>query len=334
MPRARGGVGAAVVAASGCSRCPGRGARRATGLVGLPRLEPGSARARRSPSTGPLVRPARLAARGHDPAERQVGPAALLEGRDARRLRRLALAALRERRRQPLRPRGRRSRSRSRGPLELQRVQPALGRAHPLHRPLAVEQPRRGRGHHLRRRRRGRRARPAPTARRGCGEASRSRRATRTPSAPTRPNPTQAQMRGRAGGLLARHARATRRSSSPTRARAPRRASGSRATRLASRPRCARDDVFVPLRGDPRAAGARAPRRAIRELALRAHVRARPAAHRQTSRPPTTRSRPSSATCRTTTRYRERVPTRPIPLRASCSRTSAATASSSPARWR
>ena len=79
-------------------------ARRRSRLVGLPRLE--LVRRRQGPHLRlePLLRAARLVARGHDRPERQVGPAALLEGRDARRLRRPALVPHRRVRRDELGP--------------------------------------------------------------------------------------------------------------------------------------------------------------------------------------------------------------------------------------
>ena len=94
------------------------------------------------------VRPAQLVACRGDRAQREVGPPALLEGRGARLLRRAALGALQWRRRQPLRAGGRVLGIGSPGALGLQRVQPELGRAHPLHGPLAVQRHGCGCRHH------------------------------------------------------------------------------------------------------------------------------------------------------------------------------------------
>ena len=73
-------------------------ARRRRRLVGLPGLELVRRGQGRDLRLEPRVRPARLAARGHDADERLVRPPALLEGGDARRLRRLPLVPLRRQR--------------------------------------------------------------------------------------------------------------------------------------------------------------------------------------------------------------------------------------------
>ena len=107
--RARGGV--AVASAPAPARGPARRgagardrrgvaarggpARRGRALVGLPRVELVRGRQDRRVRLEPLVRAARLAPRRHHAPEREGGSRALLEGRDARLLRRLPLGPLR-----------------------------------------------------------------------------------------------------------------------------------------------------------------------------------------------------------------------------------------------
>ena len=250
---------------------------------------------------------------GRDAAEREVGPPALLEGGDARRLRRPALGPLAAADDNRYGPRWR-SRLGIRTALGLQRVQPGLGRADPLHGPLALQQP--GGGRRASRcgstawAARGR----APTGPRACGDGRALRRATPTRSAPTRPNPTKAQMRGRPDGYCGRADRVHRDPAAQPgrdRDRGPR-APGRRRAR--ARGAGARQRVRAAARRSRERRRRAAPRRAIRQLALRAHVRARAAAHGGPADAPTTPSRASSATCRSNYTYSERVPTRPIPL--------------------
>ncbi len=152
-PHARGrvAVASAPAAPGGGDRGRGRGERghpvgsrrhgpgRREPLVGLPRLEPVRRRRGDQVRLDPLLRATRLVARRRDDHERQVGPAALLEGRDARHVRRPPLGTLHRSRRHPLRHAGGVHGGAGRGPLGLLRVQPRLGRADPLHRPLALE---------------------------------------------------------------------------------------------------------------------------------------------------------------------------------------------------
>ena len=104
---ARGGRRAPWWLASGCSRCRWRRPRRRPRLVGLPRLELVRRTARSITfDWNHTLRAAQLVARGHDAAERQVRPAALLEGRDARRASTACAGSAAASRRQQLRRRG------------------------------------------------------------------------------------------------------------------------------------------------------------------------------------------------------------------------------------
>ena len=86
-------------AGAGCAVAAGRGrARRRQAVVELRRLDLARERQGDHLRLEPPLRPARLAARRDDAAQGQVGPAALLEGRDARHLRRDSLGARRHER--------------------------------------------------------------------------------------------------------------------------------------------------------------------------------------------------------------------------------------------
>ena len=301
-------------------------------LVELPRLELVRRRQGGHLRLDPPVRPARLAARRDDAAERQVRPAALLEGRDARHLRRPALGARPPAATSTERAPGLPDPSAQRGPeLGLLRVQPALGRGDQLHRALALAPTcvRRARARPT-----GSTA-PAHSIELGDGTiarrtTSRSRRATATRCSAYAPDPTPRADARRAGRPPRRTASSTRRSTLPERGE----------TRTDGRSTAGRD-AAVPApaaagapAGEPAPATASADE-ALRALALRRHVPARPRSSPPARRPPTT---PSSAVERYLQRnfsYSEQPPARPYPAqRASCSRTSSATASSSRARWR
>ncbi len=203
MPPREAAIGAAVVASVGVLSLPvACRARRRARVVGLRGMEPVRQGRGDHVRLEPRVRPARLVAgRGHG-AEREVGPTPLLEGRGTRLLRRAALGALRGGGRQPLRPRGAVLGVESRRPLELQRVQPELGRAHPLHGPLAVQHHGRGRGRHAPSGRRGRR--PAELRRNHPAATRRDAREGRLVLRPhVGPESHQGADGGRAGRLLA-----------------------------------------------------------------------------------------------------------------------------------
>ena len=183
---------------------------------------------------------------GDDRPERQVGPAALLEGRDARRLRRLALDPHAELDDTHYGTQVAYTEPRDRGPLGLQRVQPELGRAHPLHGEVAV-QPVRGR------RRRGaptwtacRRASRRTTARRGSSAANRLEEGDTYSVRAYAPNPTRAQMQDAPEGYAAKCPVHGDPAAAPGRVR-DRRAGGADARGARERGRSARA-VFVPLR--------------------------------------------------------------------------------------
>ena len=149
--RCRGGERGGAVAPGGLR------ARRRARVVGPRGMEPLRQGRGDHVRLEPRVRPTRLVAGRGDRAQREVRQTPLLEGRGTRFLRRVALGALRGGGRQPLRPRGPVLGVESRRPLGLQRVQPELGRAHPLHGPLAVQHDGRRRGRHPPSGRRGRR---------------------------------------------------------------------------------------------------------------------------------------------------------------------------------
>ena len=133
----------------------GRGARQRAALVELRRVDLPRERQGDHLRLDSPLRPARLAARRHDPAERQGRSPALLEGGDARHLRRRALDA-RALQRRDAAAAGRARPPVAGQPLGLLRVEPEVGRGRPLHRALAVDQPARLGGHAVRDR--GRRA--------------------------------------------------------------------------------------------------------------------------------------------------------------------------------
>ena len=320
-------TGAVVVASVGHpGRAGGRVIRRRSSLVELPRVEPVRRRPRGHVRLEPLVRPARLAARRHDAAQRRVRPAAVLEGRDARRLRRLPLAA--HRREQPDAGPARPPRdTAARGPdLELLRVQPALGRAVPGDRPLAVEPVRGGRGDHLQ----GRRGR-AHVQLAGRDHDPRERRAARARRHLHRAGLRAGSDRGAdargAGRLVVLAAPVHHRLAARARRERPR-----RRVALAAGRRAAVVGAGAPAR---RPGGLRHERgRRAARLSLRAAPTASPSSSPAASRPPTTRSSPSRTTCSATCATASARPARGFRSTPSCSRTRSATASSSPARWR
>ena len=265
-PRRRLAVAAADAAARGRDRRGRRGQRRAPvaarrrrarrrpAMVGLPRLE--LVRGRQGPHLRlePQLRPAQLVAGGRDRAEREVEQAPLLEGRDARRLRRPPLVPDGRVRRDTARPAGRVRQLGAQGPLGLQRVQPRAGTSASASRSARCR----------------RRSSSAPawcstwtacrpgwrgTARRGSWEPTGSRRGTPTRCARmcrTRPRRRCGNVpSGYSDGTDPLHRRSSCRSpASPRHASRP-----GRRWSTASRRHASARNVFVPLRGDPASGG-------------------------------------------------------------------------------
>ena len=240
-------IGAALAARGGR-------ARRRQALVGLPRLELVRRRHADHVQLEPRVRPARLAARRDHAAQHPLRPAALLEGGDARRLRRPPLGPHAANDATSTAPSCRRSSARP-GRPGTPRVQPALGRGDRGHGPLADQRADRGRGHDLRGRGGASHATAADGTTTACS-AIRSRRATPTRCTRTRPTRARSQMRsstedGYGDDLRELHARSACRTRASRRHRG-RRAAGRRgAHRGARAPRGReRPAPSEPLAGD------------------------------------------------------------------------------------
>ena len=174
-PRSRSGRCGGGKRRGSLATCRGR-ARHQPRVVGLPRGEVVREGQGHHVRLEPHLRPAELVARGRDALEREVGPPAVLEGGDARRLRRLPLDPHERPERHAVRHAGRLHGAPDRGKVGLRGVQPRLGQAHPRDGAIAVhavrdrrrrdpEGRRRERAHHGRRHDQGGRLRPAQEGR-------------------------------------------------------------------------------------------------------------------------------------------------------------------------